>query len=324
MITTTPGIQYTTTPNIVYTTTPNNTSKNGVQFTLPANIRSMSSNTMNPMYVMNPVNITNTPVVTAEPKYKMSTDKIGDPGNFMDSLQHYLVNSPLLQDNNGDNDNIAQQILEINTNMNEIASTLSNNESSKILSQQHGMKTIIDKEMDRLKQKKNSIENAMTTQKRMMIMNDSFLKKQRMYSQMAIAIVIGLSIILIFRYFSIQYPELENLANVISIFIVVSVFIYCMWIYIGILRRDPIYFDQISYIPEKITQAPSIDQGAYVPPGVQSQLLSRNTSYTDSCVGPDCCSLINGTVWDSSNNICKIKESFGQRKKSKFTYEEVR
>ena len=233
----------------------------------------------------------------------VSPSNVGNPGDFLNSIQYYLVNSPLLNTANGDNDDVAMQIDNINANLNNIANSLTTNNSADVLSQQSEIQVIVNKEMDRLQQKKQSIENATTTQQRMMILNDSFLKRQRMYSQIAIAIMIGVSVILIIRYFSIQYPELENLANVLSIFIIVCVFIYCMWLMIAIMRRDPIYFDQLAYIPDKLTPAPQSNY-AYAPPGVQAELLSRTTNFTSSCTGPDCCSFANGTVWDSSNNIC--------------------
>ena len=236
-----------------------------------------------------------------------SAAEVGEPGAFLRSLQNYLVNSPLLHNNSGDNDNVVSDIENINKSMSSVAAAVTNNNSANVLSQQQGMQSIIDQEMDRLKQKKQNIEGAMTTQKRMMILNDSFLKRQQMFSKIAIAVVIGVSLIFCFRYFSINNPDLEGLANVMSIFVIVTVFIYCMWIYVAILRRDPIYFDQLYYIPDKVTPSPvTISDGGYSAPNAsgKAQLLNRSTTYDGECVGPNCCSLDNGTVWDSSANAC--------------------
>lgn len=253
-----------------------------------------------------PTNKNTNPVNTTVPSNDpdISVESIGDPGSFLSSLQGYLVNSPLLQSNNGDNDNVVNQIQDINNSMNNIANAISSNNSANVLSQQMGMQTIIDQEMDRLNQKKQSIESAMTTQERMMILNDSFLKRQRMFSRIAIAVVIGMSLIFIFRYFSISNPDLEGLANVLSIFVIVTVFIYSMWTYIAIMRRDPIYFDQLYYIPDKHTPAPtsSISSNSQYGGAGSGQSFDVN-----ECVGADCCSEEKGTIWDSTSNSCITK-----------------
>lgn len=248
-----------------------------------------------------PTNVVPTNVVPTDAVPTISVNSIGDPGSFLSSLQGYLVNSPLLKSNNGDNDNVVDQIQEINNSMNNIANAISSNNSANVLSQQMGMQTIIDQEMKRLNQKKQNIESAMTTQERMMILNDSFLKRQKMFSRIALAVVIGMSLIFIFRYFSINNPDLESLANVLSIFVIVTVFIYSMWTYIAILRRDPIYFDQLSYIPDKNTPGPTSSvmySSGYGGSGLVQSLTPKE------CVGSDCCSVEKGTIWDSTTNSC--------------------
>lgn len=265
------------------TTPPPNISKNG--------ITSQSSNNAKP------------PVVNQPPTVSISTSKdqgcdVGDPASMLNNLQNYLVKSPLLQSNNGDNDNTTQQIQDINQSMNNIALAMTTNNSSNVLSQQQAMQSIVDQEMKRLEYKKQNVDSAMDTQKRMMILNDSFLKRQRMFSRISIAIVIGVFLILIFRYFSLQSEELGPLANVLSVFVIVSVFIYSLWTYIAIIRRDPIYFDQIAYVPDNLTPAPTSSGGSYSPPNVQSQLISKG----EQCMGSDCCS--NGTVWSTVTNSC--------------------
>ena len=161
------------------------------------------------------------------------------------------------------------------------------------------MQSIIDKEMDRLNKKKQSIEGAMTTQERMVILNDSFLKRQQMFSRIALAVVIGMSLIFIFRYFSINNPDLEGLANVLSIFVIVVVFIYSMWIYVAILRRDPIYFDKLIYTPDKATPAPTssaVHSSGYGGTG------SKQGVNPNQCIGSECCS--SGTIWNEKTNSC--------------------
>jgi hypothetical protein len=286
--TTTPAVQSTSFTNTASVNNTSNISQNGMTTTPNVNTTTTTPN----------VNTTTTHAVNTS---TFSSSDVGEPGAFLKSLQDYLVNSPLLQNNNGDNDNVAEQIQDINKSMNSVAAAISSNNSANILSQQMGMQTIIDQEMNRLEQKQQNIEGAVTTQQRMMVLNDSFLKRQQMFSKMAVAIVIGMSLIFIFRYFSINNPDLEGLANVLSIFVIVSVFFYSMWTYVAIISRDPIYFDQLKYIPDKLTPAPTssvVYSSGYGGTG-SSQQFNPN-----QCIGSDCCSVANGSVWDSSSNSC--------------------
>jgi ElaB/YqjD/DUF883 family membrane-anchored ribosome-binding protein len=283
-----------------YPDSTSNIAQNGLTFTLPPNTNITNASANAPT-------VQNASIIsTATPPPLGSGAVVGDPASMLNSLQYYLVNSPLLQSNNGDNDNAVQQIQDINQSMTNIAKAMTTNNSSNVLSQQQAMQSIVDQEMTRLQNKQQNVDNAMNTQKRMMIMNDGFLKRQRMFSRISIAIAIGVFLILVFRYFSIQNEELSSLANVLSVFVIVTVFIYSLWTYIAIMRRDPIYFDQIAYIPDKLTPAPTGPPGGvYSPPNVNSQGLSNTQTVTSTdCVGPACCSTDNGTVWDFKTNSC--------------------
>ena len=35
----------------------------------------------------------------------------------------------------------------------------------------------------------------------------------------------------------------------------------------------------------------------------------KDNAFHNECMGPECCSIINGTVWDGSNNIC-VKDTY--------------
>ena len=69
-----------------------------------------------------------------------------------------------------------------------------------------------------------------------------------------------------------------------------------------LLRRSPIYYDRLDYIPENYTPAPTLNQIK------TAQEISMNQYANSVCVGQQCCS--SNTVWDNSHNLCIIKESF--------------
>lgn len=259
-----------------------------------------------------------TPSVTQNPTYGPTNHptptpiaNLGDNAGLLDVMQKYVMKSALVNDGNGDYVNVGHQLDDINSNLNGISSALGNNSSTLILSQQAGVSTIVNTELQRLNDKKQSIDTALTTQKRMMMMNDSILKRQRVYTRIMTEIAIALVILIFCKFLANSWNDDENtnvIISIVCILVIVIVVIHCGWLYVDLLRRDPIYYDQLHYIPDNVAPANTTVQA-----NTQQQLLSGapGTSVDSSygCVGNSCCSHVGGTVWDASMNIC-VKESF--------------
>jgi predicted PurR-regulated permease PerM len=230
----------------------------------------------------------------------------------MGILNNYLIKSPLLNNPDGDYNNVISQIDNINSGLGGMNNSMNTDIAGNILSQQGNVNTIVDTEMNRLNQKQQSIDSALTTQKRMLLMNDSYLKRQKVYLRIMVAIVIGLVILLLCKFLSAYFGDDENtnvLIAMVSILVIVAVIIYCGWAYVMMLRRDPIYFDQLHYLPDNkpITLTGKNDV----------QLISApNTNVINTCIGSACCSQMSGTVWDISTNAC-IKEGFASVKRTR-------
>jgi uncharacterized protein YaaQ len=222
----------------------------------------------------------------------------------MSILQNYLVNSPLVKNTNGDQIDTSIELSNINQNLNKISTAMSTNTSGNVLAQQSGVDSIVNTEMKRLNDKKQTIDSAISTQQRMMQMNDSYTKRQQQYTKMLVAIVVGFILMIFMSYVSFAFPEWTALATIIDIIIVVAVFIFCFWTYYFLITRDPIYYDQLNIhqIP-----FPETSNGASGTVGTSHAMNVLDSSGT--CVGPACCSKAEKTIWDSSHNIC-VKESF--------------
>jgi len=237
-------------------------------------------------------------------------------GSFLNGLQTYLVQSPLLNTVNGETSDITQQINDINATLGEINSSITATSVSNILSQQDGIQTIVDTEMTRLNDKKESIDRAIMTQKRMMVMNDSYTKRQQAYTKIVIAISIGLFLLILVRIMSYQYQSYDSLGNFLTILIIVITLIWCAWAFVAIWRRDPVYFDQLNFIPNDYLPrgsnenvAGSIIQSTVAGQGSGELISGTNANIHSTCVGAACCSNSTHTTWDPSNNVC-VKESF--------------
>ena len=255
---------------------------------------------------------TNTPTVyiTSSTSAPASAHAI-DTTSLMGVLNNYLVKSPLLTNPDGDYSNVVSQIDTINTGLSGLNNALSVDVAGNILSQQDNVNKIVNTEMNRLNQKEQTIDSALTTQKRMLVMNDGYVKRQKVYIRIMVAIVVGLVFLLMCKFLSSYLGEDENtdvLISMVSILVIVAVVIYCGWSYVMMLRRDPIYFDQIHYVPENkpisLTGNNQLQMG--------QQISSQITNSQNQCIGPACCTSVNKTKWDASFNTCVV-ESFGQR-----------
>lgn len=225
-----------------------------------------------------------------------------DVAGLMGVLQNYLVNSPLIKNTNGDVLSTSQELNNINTNLNQISTALGNNTSGNILSQQTGVDGIVTNEINRLNDKKQTIDAAITTQKRMVQMNDSYIKRQRDYTKILVVISVGIVIMIFAAYFSYISESFRPLATIIDIIIIILIFIYCFWTYYDMSSRDNIYYDQL-YI-----------QGNPSPPQYYEEAKLNTvldaSGNKNTCTGPECCSPIVGTTWDASGNVCTKKEGF--------------
>lgn len=245
-----------------------------------------------------------------------------DPSTLMNVLSNYLVNSPLIHNNIGDYNHVDDQIDNINQQLSSINNALDNQTTGSILSHQDSVATIVNTEMNRLNSKQQSIDSAMATQKRMLQMNDSYLKRQQVYMRIMIAIVIALVILIVCKVLSGYFGDdsgINVLLSIVSILVIVFVVIYCGWALVMMWRRDPIYYDQLHYIPDNQPATLTGNTGLTVGQIVSAGAVGAAAS-TYSCIGSACCSPNQGTVWDPSMNAC-IKEGFAQGPGSIPTYD---
>lgn len=220
----------------------------------------------------------------------------------------YLEQSPLLN-GNGDVAQSSQQAVYLNGMLNNLSQSLNNNTTPYILSFQGDVKQIVNTETDRLMLKKQSIDTALTTQKRMIDINDSYAKRQREYTKIVTAIAVGLAVTLVIALLvrAFPFPGADRMSVIAIGVIIFVVFVYVFQKYRDISRRDPIYYDQLDFIP--VTS-----EGANLP-----DISGNNLSIKDlaagmglMCVGGNCCSTY--MKWDASSNLCVADATNGGAK----------
>lgn len=237
---------------------------------------------------------TTTNSVTTAPTESKNVSYV-DVAGLMSILQNYLVSSPLIQNQHGDQLDTSTELQTIHQNLNQISNALSSNTSGNILSQQTGVDAIVSNEMNRLQLKKDAIDSALTTQQRMMQVNDTYIKRQRQYVKMLVAVSVSIVIMIFLSYFTFMYPEWNALASIVYVILIVSTFIYCFWTYYAMIQRDPIEYDRLN-----MQQVPfPVNDKTYGTKPINSA-GDTNVGY---CAGEDCCNSP-GVVWDASKSVC--------------------
>ena len=209
----------------------------------------------------------------------------------------YLQNSPIL--NGSVSTGTHPQIDNLKTQITNLQSSVANS-SEPILTHQNDISNILNKETTRLTSKKDSIDNALTTQKRMIQMNNSDGKKNAEYIKMIVGGVFVLAIIIVLIFLTRIFPFINGIAVLIVVLLISGFIIFCIHKYYVISSRDKMDFDKL-YMPQSNTLT-STQKNAILAQNQNSGNLLGSLDI-GACMGSSCCDV--GTVWDISGQVCK-------------------
>jgi hypothetical protein len=173
---------------------------------------------------------------------------------------------------------------------------------------------ILTNELNRLTAKKTSIDNAHATQKRLMILNDSYRKRYSKYTQMIALFVFCVISVLALNAMAKALPFIPGIIFTAATFIVV---VYCVFriisLYFEIQSRSRLNYDELD-IPSTVDtsmNAVSFDVGKEDKTGELNlgriyDLLRLNG--ISACVAGDCCP--ENYEYDYNANKCKVKTAF--------------
>lgn len=171
--------------------------------------------------------------------------------------------------------------------------------TANILTQQQQMKNILNNEQSRLLQKKQSIEGAITTQQRMIELNESYQKRYAYYTKVVITITIVLIVILGISFLSKLFPVIPTfIISTLYVIVIAVAVIYIIYYLRDIHRRSNMNFDEIRIDNNPLSLS---NQGASVATSPTTSLYDLASKYA-VCIGPECCS--EGTTWDAKNAVC--------------------
>jgi hypothetical protein len=193
-----------------------------------------------------------------------------------------------------------QGINHINSGLNSVKTALANDTTPFILSKQTDMKKIVDDETTRLNAKETSVNEVVSSKKRMIDLNDNYIQRTREYTKMVIAIVIGLAIWLFLVVLNNFSPIPDGIFTITLILLFSFISIYCLQIYFKILSRDRLDFNKIEVAPPKKLSPEELEK--------QTAENKKNGNLfgglDGGCIGSLCCD--DGTKWDSTTQTCKL------------------
>lgn len=170
-----------------------------------------------------------------------------------------------------------------------------NTSGAAVLNQQNQVIDIINAEQQRLNEKQYLMNQTKVQQDRIALLNNSYRLRYAQYTKIVIVLIIGLCIHIVLRLIGSYFTQVPNgfliLLHVINILVCLIIISY---IYVDILSRDQINFNQIDLPPPTLNGV-----------GGPAAAPDSGSLFGDlgiGCVGEECCG--NGTTWNSALGVC--------------------
>jgi len=192
-----------------------------------------------------------------------------------------------------------QQLYKVYTNLAELSGVQVN-----ALTKQTSIMDMVKSENQRLKEKKNTIDQAVENQKRIIYFNDNSRKVYSAWLYILLVVIIVLGVIYVIRLLHTYYSEIiPDMVFSITIVGVVSLgLIICFRYWSDIRARDNYNFDELNLEPPIL--GGKDDNNTYGGLGLGSLV---------GCIGAQCCTPPSGdkpgTKWDPSIGKCLYVES---------------
>jgi hypothetical protein len=186
------------------------------------------------------------------------------------------------------------------------ATTLNTND---VLIKQNDMLKIINDENNRLKEKKQNVDNALEGQNRLVMLNNSYRLRYADYVKILIIITISISIYVLVSLARKYIPFFpEALFNTTLILLIPITIIIVYYMYNDIISHNKLYYDELEFKPPTMLSA---DERLKEKVSYQTNVLKSGELLAglEGCVGAQCCS--GNTIWDSGNSVCVVKPNTG-------------
>jgi hypothetical protein len=202
---------------------------------------------------------------------------------------------------NSDRDAANNAIKTLGDNLDNLDKALnsSNADTNSLLLQQNSVNNILKTENERLDSKKASIDNAITGQKRLMQLNDTYRKRYSAYINLVLIIVLALIIIIVLIFINKVFPFIpEFVYTLLYIIILSGTAIYCWFVINDIQKRDKFDYDKHTRPAPATTE--ELKKNAEAAAKAGNLLASIDSAL--GCKSEGCCTV--GTKWSAADNKC--------------------
>ena len=156
--------------------------------------------------------------------------------------------------------------------------------------------TILNTEATLVGTQLQNVKNTITSQNRVMMLNDSYSKKMAMYTRLVLAIIFALAIAILLNMLKTRFAIIpESVITIVYIILFSGCLIYGMFVLADINSREKTDFDQLDLSPPAaVTKAIN---------GVKATRSSGDLDLLPGfCIGKDCCKT--GSFFDSGTDKC--------------------
>jgi hypothetical protein len=156
--------------------------------------------------------------------------------------------------------------------------------------------TILNAEAGIVEDQLKNVKNTITSQSRVMMLNDSYSKKMAMYTRLVLAIIFALAIAILLNILKTRFSIIpESVITIAYIILFSGCLIYGMFVLADINSREKTDFDQLDLEPP----------GA-VKKAIHGVKQTRTSGEFDLlpgfCIGKDCCTI--GSSFNSDTDKC--------------------
>jgi hypothetical protein len=181
--------------------------------------------------------------------------------------------------------------------------------STAVLTDQKAVMKIVNDEQQRLNKKKDLILQAEQESKRKSLLNDTYRKRKVQYSKIMIVIIITLVFIIVLTVLS-RFSIIPSFIITFLYILVISTSVIIIFnLYVDILSRDYINYDEIYMPPPPIDACGNLMGSSNIP--------SLWSTMQFGCYESACCS--EGTVYDNKLKLCVSPNSLSTKSPSGIT-----
>ena len=169
---------------------------------------------------------------------------------------------------------------------------------------------ILNAQASSIEARLTNVDNTITSQKRIIALNDSYSKRTAAYTKMVLLTVFVLTIAILLKILQTRSPFIltDGIMTIVYIAALAVPLVYALFVISDINAREKTDFDKLDLAPPKAlqTQSAADRQAADAAKQASGDLSGL---LPGMCLGSDCCKDIEGVIWNDEKQQCILGEN---------------